>query len=141
MLLYGCMDQYCKHNGIPLGAHFIYLNFDSILPWWWLYLAEKCRRTKNWYCHYMIRIFVFVDWPKYYCIDITKRDDSYLMPFQLLSISHLSSISLITMNNILIVTADYNRNIGAPHRLSWVSHVFFDWRICKSLLTTLAVTM
>jgi hypothetical protein len=30
-LLYGYMDQYCKHNGIPLLAHFIYLNFDSIL--------------------------------------------------------------------------------------------------------------
>ena len=31
-LLYEYMDQYCKHNGIPLGAHFLYLNFDSILP-------------------------------------------------------------------------------------------------------------
>ena len=31
MLLYGYMVQYCKHNGIQLGAHFIYLNFDSIL--------------------------------------------------------------------------------------------------------------
>jgi len=46
------------------------------------------------------------------------------------------------MNNILIVTADHNCNIGAPHQLSWiVSHVFFNWRICKSLTTTLAVAM
>jgi hypothetical protein len=30
-LLYGYMDQFCKLNGFPLGAHFIYLNFDSIL--------------------------------------------------------------------------------------------------------------
>jgi hypothetical protein len=65
------------HNGIPLGAHFIYLNFDAILAWWWLYLAETCRRTLKWYCHFMIRIVVFVDWPIYYCIDITQRDGSY----------------------------------------------------------------
>jgi hypothetical protein len=71
------MDQYCIHNGIPLGAHFIYLNFDSILAWRWLYLAETCRCTKNWYCHFMIRIVVFVDWPIYYCIDITQCDGSY----------------------------------------------------------------
>jgi len=25
------MDQYFKHNGIPLSAHFIYLNLASIL--------------------------------------------------------------------------------------------------------------
>jgi hypothetical protein len=31
MLLHGHMEQYCKHNGIQLGAHFIYLNFDAIL--------------------------------------------------------------------------------------------------------------
>jgi len=42
------MDQYCKQNGIPLGANFIYPNLDSILAWWWLYRAETCRRTKNW---------------------------------------------------------------------------------------------
>jgi hypothetical protein len=30
-LLYGYMDQYCKHNGILLPAHFIYLNLDSVL--------------------------------------------------------------------------------------------------------------
>jgi hypothetical protein len=30
VLLYEYMDQYCKHNGIPLSAHFIYLNLDSI---------------------------------------------------------------------------------------------------------------
>jgi len=42
------MDQYCKHNGIPLSAHFIYLKLASLLPWWWLYIAETCRRTKNW---------------------------------------------------------------------------------------------
>jgi hypothetical protein len=77
MLLYGCMDQYCIHNGIPLGAHFIYLNFDSILAWWWPYLAETCRRTKNWYCHFMIRIVVFVDWLIYYYTAITQRDGSY----------------------------------------------------------------
>ena len=31
VLLYEYMDQYCKHNGIPLCAYFIYLNLDSIL--------------------------------------------------------------------------------------------------------------
>jgi hypothetical protein len=31
MLLYEYIDQYCKHNGIPLSAHFIFLNLDSIL--------------------------------------------------------------------------------------------------------------
>jgi len=31
VLLYGYMDQYCKHNGIPLSAHFIYLYLASIL--------------------------------------------------------------------------------------------------------------
>jgi hypothetical protein len=31
MLLHGYMEQYFKHNGIPLGAHFMYLNFDAIL--------------------------------------------------------------------------------------------------------------
>ena len=31
VLLYEYMDQYCKHNGIPLSAHFFYLNLDSIL--------------------------------------------------------------------------------------------------------------
>ena len=31
VLLYEYMDQYCKQNGIPLTAQFIYLNLDSIL--------------------------------------------------------------------------------------------------------------
>ena len=31
MLLHGYMEQYCILNGIPLGARFIYLNFDAIL--------------------------------------------------------------------------------------------------------------
>ena len=31
ILLYEYMDQYCKRNWIPLSAHFIYLNLDSIL--------------------------------------------------------------------------------------------------------------
>jgi hypothetical protein len=31
ILLYKNMDQYFKHNGIPLRANFVYLNFDSIL--------------------------------------------------------------------------------------------------------------
>jgi hypothetical protein len=30
-LAYEYMDHHCKHNGIPLNAHFIYLNFDFIL--------------------------------------------------------------------------------------------------------------
>ena len=85
MLLYGHMDQYCKHNGIPLckhngiplGAHFIYLNFDSILAWCWLYLAETCRHTKKWYCHFMICIVVFADWLIYYYIVITQQDGFY----------------------------------------------------------------
>jgi len=46
LLLYEYIDQHCKQNGIPLSAHFIYLNFDFILVWWWLYTAETCRRTK-----------------------------------------------------------------------------------------------
>jgi len=41
------MVQYCKRNGIPLSAHFIYLNLDSILALGWLYIAETCRRTTN----------------------------------------------------------------------------------------------
>jgi len=66
VLLYEYMDQYCKHNGIPLSAYFIYLNLDSILAWWWLYIAETCRRTKTDNCHFMIKIFVFIDWLMYY---------------------------------------------------------------------------
>jgi len=31
VLLYEYMDQYCKLNGIPLSALFIYLNLVSIL--------------------------------------------------------------------------------------------------------------
>jgi len=31
VLLCECMDQYCKHNGIPLSAHFIYLYLASLL--------------------------------------------------------------------------------------------------------------
>jgi hypothetical protein len=31
ILLYEYMDQYCKHNGIPVSAHFTYLNLASIL--------------------------------------------------------------------------------------------------------------
>ena len=31
MSLHGYMEKYCKLNGIPLGSHFIYLNFDDIL--------------------------------------------------------------------------------------------------------------
>jgi len=46
--LYSYMGQYYKHNGIPLSAHFIYLNLDSISAWRWLYTAETFRRTKNW---------------------------------------------------------------------------------------------
>jgi len=42
------MDHYFKHKGIPLSAHFIYLNLDSVLAWWWLYMVETCRRTKHW---------------------------------------------------------------------------------------------
>jgi len=30
--------QYCEHNGIPLSAHFIYLNLASVLAWWWIYI-------------------------------------------------------------------------------------------------------
>jgi hypothetical protein len=30
------MDHYCKYNGIPLSAHFMYLNSGYILAWWWL---------------------------------------------------------------------------------------------------------
>jgi len=31
VLLYEFMGQYFKHNGIPLSAHFMYLNLASIL--------------------------------------------------------------------------------------------------------------
>ena len=31
VLLYEYMDQYCKHNGIPLSAYFMYLYPASIL--------------------------------------------------------------------------------------------------------------
>jgi hypothetical protein len=88
-LLYGYMDQYCKHNGIPLGAHFIYLNFDSILAWWWLYLAETCRRTKTWKLSFYDKIVVFIDWLLYKYIDITQRDGSYQNALPLLHIQHV----------------------------------------------------
>ena len=45
----------------------MYLNPASILAWWWLYIAETCRRTKktdNY--HFIIKIFVFTDWLIYY---------------------------------------------------------------------------
>jgi len=45
VLFYEYMDQHCKHNGIPLSAHFIYLNFDFIYIY--IYIAETCRRTKQ----------------------------------------------------------------------------------------------
>jgi hypothetical protein len=60
------MDKYCKHNGIPLGAYFVYLKLDSILAWGWLYLDETCRRTKELICQFMIQIVVFIDWLIYY---------------------------------------------------------------------------
>jgi hypothetical protein len=56
---------------------YMYLNIDSILAWGLLYSAEICRRTKDLICHFMIRIFVFIDWLIYCYIDTTQRDGSY----------------------------------------------------------------
>jgi hypothetical protein len=71
--------RYIKYapNGIPLGAHFIYLNLDSTLAWWRLYLAETHLRTKELIIVIYDNIFMFIDWLIYYYIDITQRDGFY----------------------------------------------------------------
>jgi hypothetical protein len=84
---------------IPLGAHFIYLNCNSILAWGWLYLAETCRCTKNWYLSLYDKIVVFIDWLIYCYVDITQRDGSYKNN-NVINIVHLRATSSLQVTFI-----------------------------------------
>jgi len=51
-------ELFCKRNGIPLGAHFIYRNSVSLLG---LKVAETCSPVNNLTLSYFMIFVVFID--------------------------------------------------------------------------------